>query len=71
MMEQVSEAQGKLTPCLAFNIETYAQWSSLAEDGIPNGTKGVSRVVLINELGQRVFDTQVKLVHPSPSANRA
>lgn len=26
--------------------------------------------MLVNELGQRVFDTQVRLVNPSPSSNR-
>ena len=67
-MEQAAEAQGKLTPCLAFNIETYCQWNE--SEGTSNAQKGVSRVVLVNELGQRVFDTQIRLVNPSPSTNR-
>lgn len=68
VLAQSIEAQGKLTPCLSFNIETYCQYD--AEAGSSAGNKGVSRVVLVNELGQRVFDTQVRLINPSPSSNR-
>ena len=35
------------------------------QEGTGNGAKGVSRVVMINELGQMIFDTQVKLINPA------
>jgi hypothetical protein len=52
--------KGQMTPFLAFNIETYCQTES-------NSSKGVSRVVIVNELGERIIDTQIKLVNPAMS----
>jgi hypothetical protein len=45
ILERTVEKKGKMTECLGFNIETYCK------EGSENGMKGVSRVVLVNELG--------------------
>ena len=35
-----------------------------------NSAKGVSRVVLVNEKGERVLDVQIKMTDNVPSKNR-
>lgn len=62
ILGQDIEIKGKVTEHLCFNIETYCQ------EG--NKQKGVSRVVLVNELGQRVLDTQIKIVNPAISQRK-
>ena len=56
ILRRSAELKGKLTNSIGFEIESYSK------EGTANGVKGVSRVVLINEFGQRVLDTQIKLV---------
>lgn len=63
ILEKQADKKGELTEFLAFNIETYCQ------DATVNGTKGVSRATLINERGERILDTQIKLVN-AQSSNR-
>ena len=63
IMLRPSTIKGKMTECIAFNIETYCQGES-------NGMKGVSRVVLANERGERILDTQIKFVNPSMSLRK-
>ena len=41
------------------------------QEGTGNGTKGISRVVITNQFGQRVFDTQVKLVNPAQTKGKS
>ena len=48
ILERKPDHLGKVTSTLAFNVETYCQ---------ANGKMGISRVVLVNETGERVFDT--------------
>ena len=48
-----------------FNIEVYCQ----EKEGTINSEKSVSRVVITNNLGQRVFDTEIKLENPAFSSN--
>ncbi len=64
IMGQGSQVKGELTNILSFNIETYCQ------EGSGNGLKGVCRVVLANEFGQRVFDSQIKMIKPAQTSNR-
>ena len=56
ILQRSAEVKGPMTNALCFNIESYSK------EGTANGSKGVSRVVLINEFGQRILDTQIKLV---------
>ena len=63
VMFREATTKGKMTESVAFNIETYCQ-------GEQNGMKGVSRVVLANERGERILDTQIKFVNPSMSARK-
>ena len=59
ILKQGLSQKGELTDLLAFNIETYCQ------EGTSNGLKGVSRVVIVNDKSQRVFDTQIMLIDPA------
>lgn len=61
-----SEHKGALTPILGFEIESYCQESETF-----NGMKGVSRVVLVNERGERVLDTYIQLVNEACSNRKA
>jgi hypothetical protein len=54
-----------MTEAITLNIETYMM------EGTGNGAKGVSRVVIINENGQRLLDTQVKLINPAETKGRS
>ena len=65
ILSQSSKTRGELTDYLCLNIETYMQ------EGSGNGAKGVSRVVIANQLGQRVFDTQIKLVNPAQTKGKS
>jgi hypothetical protein len=64
LLSQKSEKVGEMTEAITLNIETYMQ------EGTGNGAKGVSRVVIINEHGQRLLDTQIKLINFASTKGR-
>lgn len=49
---------------LSFEIESYMKANTA------NSAKGVSRVVLVNEKGERVLDVQIKMTDNVPTKNK-
>lgn len=56
--------ESEQSEALSFEIESYMKANTA------NSAKGVSRVVLVNEKGERVLDVQIKMTDNVPSKNR-
>ena len=57
ILKMRSAKAGAITGTIAISTETYQK------AGTGNGAKGMSRIVLVNENGQRILDAQIKVTN--------